>query len=159
VENLKSGLEVPMTTLRKHGISVLPVLFLFLALRPVALAQSRMSDDDVGRTMRNLKEDSQRFQSTFNSAISKSTVRKTSQEKEYKNLVKSFRDQAEAMLNAFQDKKKADTTLPGALDTAKRIDTVLASVQLGGNNTADWARCKSELKVLAEAFGMPSPGN
>ena len=106
-----------------------------------------MNDEDVERTMKNLKEDSQRFQSTFNSAISKSTVRKTSQEREYKNIVKTFRDQTEAMLNAFQDRKRADTTLPGVLDTAKRIDGVLRSVQLGENTTADRARCKAEITL------------
>jgi hypothetical protein len=135
------------------------VLFLFLLLGSAGSAQTRMNDEDVERTMKNLREDSQRFQSTFNSAISKSTIRKTSQEREYKNLVKTFRDQTEATLNAFQDKKRADTTLPGVLDTAKRIDGVLGSVQLGENTTADWARRKAELKALAEAFDMPYSGN
>jgi hypothetical protein len=148
-----------MTISRKNQISALPVLFPFLVLSPVAFAQTRMNDEEVERTMKNLKEDSQRFQSTFNSAISKSTVRKTSQEREYKNLVKSFRDQTEAMLNEFQDKKRADTTLPSALETAKRIDGVLGSVQLGENTITDWARCKAELKALAEAFDMPYSPN
>jgi hypothetical protein len=82
-----------MTISHKNQISALPVMFLFLVVSPVAFAQTRMNDEDVERTMKNLKEDSQRFQSTFNSAISKSTVRKTSQEREYKNIVKTFRDQ------------------------------------------------------------------
>jgi hypothetical protein len=148
-----------MTISHKNQISPLPVLCLFLLPGSAGSAQTRMNDEDVERTMKNLKEDSQRFQSTFNSAISKSTIRKTSQEREYKNLVKTFRDQTEAMLNAFQDRKRADTTLPGVLDTAKRIDGVLGSVQLGENTTGDWARCKAELKALAEAFDMPYSGN
>jgi hypothetical protein len=137
-----------MTISHKNQISPLPVLCLFLLPGSAGSAQTRMNDEDVERTMKNLKEDSQRFQSTFNSAISKSTVRKTSQEREYKNIVKTFRDQTEAMLNAFQDRKRADTTLPGVLDTAKRIDGVLRSVQLGEHD-----RRLGEMQSGTQGFG------
>jgi ABC-type enterochelin transport system substrate-binding protein len=115
-----------------------------------------MSDNDIENVMKNLKEVSKRFQSSFNSTISKSTIRKTSQEKDDKALVQSFRNQTEQMLKIFQDKHKADTTLPGVLSTAKQIDDVFASVHLGRSAASLWAKCKSELNILANQFNLPS---
>jgi hypothetical protein len=132
--------------------------FIFL-LAPSGLGQQRMTDKDIENTMKNLKEDSKRFQSSFNSAISKSTIRKTSQEKDDKALVKTFRTQTETMLKVFQDKKKADTTLPGVMSSASNIDRIFANVSISGSAKADWAKCKSEIDLLANAFQMPLPTN
>lgn len=144
-----------MSSLRKSQVAVFTVVSLVFLWVQLSSAQQRLSDKDVESTMKNLKEDSKRFQSSFNSAISKSTIRKTSQEKDAKTLVKTFQSQTETMLNVFQDKKKADTTLPGVLGTAKQIDGVLSSVSLGGTTVSDWAKCKAELNILANEFNMP----
>lgn len=138
----------------KIRTAILVLASLTLLFVQPGFAQQRMSDHDIENLMKNLKEDTQRFQSSFNSAISKSTIRKTSQEKEDKALVKSFRNQTETMLNIFQSKRKADTTLPGVLSTAKQIDAVFANVHLGGTAASDWSKCKSELNILANEFNM-----
>lgn len=134
------------------AVSALAVVFLLV--QP-SFAQQRMSDRDIQNVMKNLKEDSKHFQSSFNSAISKSTVRRTSQEKTYKALVQSYRNQTETMLNIFQNKRKADTTLPGVLSSAKEIDDVFIDVQMNGSARSDWNKCKSELAILADQFNMP----
>ena len=144
-----------MSNSRKYQTAALTACSLLFLLVQLSFAQQRLSDNDVESTMKNLKEDSKRFQSSFNSAISKSTIRKTSQEKDAKALVKSFQSQTETMLSVFQDKKKADTTLPGVMAAAKQIDGILSSVSLGGTAAADWAKCKSELSILANEFNMP----
>jgi hypothetical protein len=145
--------------LRKNRAAAVTVIALVLFLVPLSSAQQRLSDKDVESTMKNLKQDSKTFQSSFNSAISKSTIRKTSQEKDAKALVKSFQSQTETMLSVFQNKKKADTTLPGVLGSAKQIDGILASVSLGGTAVSDWAKCKAELNILANEFNMPAAAN
>jgi len=144
-----------MNNSRKYLVVALAVISLAFFLAPLCSAQQRMSDKDVESTMKNLKEDSKRFQSSFYSAVSKSTIRKTSQEKDAKALVKSFQGQTETMLRIFQDKKKADTTLPGVMDSARQIDGILTSVSLGGTTVSDWAKCKAELSILANEFNMP----
>lgn len=126
-----------------------------LLLVQPAFAQQRMSDRDIENIMKNLKNDSKRFESSFNSAISKSTIRKTTQEKNDKDLVKSFQDQTEKMLNIFQDKRTADTTLPGVLTSAKQIDDIFIDVHLNGSVKSDWSKCKAELAILAAQFNMP----
>jgi uncharacterized membrane protein YhiD involved in acid resistance len=148
-------LEDILSSLRKYQVAALAIFSLVFLLVPLSSAQQRLSDKDVESTMKNLREDSKRFQSSFNSSISKSTIRKTSQEKDAKALVKTFQSQTETMLHVFQDKKKADATLPGALGTAKQIDGVLSSVSLGGTTVSDWAKCKAELNILANEFNMP----
>jgi hypothetical protein len=62
---------------QKYLAAALIVFSLTFLVVPSSSAQQRMSDKDIENTMKNLKEDSKRFQSSFNSAISKSTIRKT----------------------------------------------------------------------------------
>ena len=131
-------------------------LCLFFSASPVS-AQARMNDKDVVNMMKNLVQDTKQFQSLFNSAISKSTIRKTSQEKDAKATVQSFRNQAGNMLQVFQSKKKADTTLPSVLDSSQKIDKWLADVPLNSSVTTQWAKVKAELATLSDQFNVPAP--
>jgi hypothetical protein len=124
---------------------------------PLVSAQTRMTDKDVVNLMKNLVQDTKQFQSLFNSAISKSTIRKTSQEKDAKATVQSFHNQTVSMLQTFQSKKKADTTLPIVLDSSQKIDKWLVDVPLNGSVTTQWAKVKSELATLSNQFNIPAP--
>ena len=61
------------------------------------LAQQRLNDKDVEETMKNLNEDAEQFRSQFDSAVSKSTIRNTDQEKQAKVLVEHFQKKTEDM--------------------------------------------------------------
>lgn len=126
---------------------------------PQVTAQARMSDKDVVNMMKNLVQDTKQFQSLFNSAISKSAIRKTSQEKDAKAVVQSFRNQAQNMLQVFQSKKKADTTLPIVLDSSQKIDKWLVDVPLSKTVMNQWAKVKSELSTLSEQFNIAAPAH
>ena len=121
-------------------------------------AQSRMSDQDVGRLMKNLKQDAKEFRDSFKSSIGKSTVRKTSAEKDAKALVEAFQKQTETMLKHFQDEKKADTELRTVLASADQIDSLLQRVSLDARTGADWGKVKAELDLIAKQFGMAPTG-
>src|SRR5262245_13845826 len=102
----------PREACMKFSSPKLAVLMLVLALCctlviPSATAQ-RLSDRDVEALLGNLKSDTKKFRSSFNSAVSKSTIRKTSQEKDAKALVERFQKQTESALDEFKDKKKLD---------------------------------------------------
>lgn len=88
----------------------------------LASAQGRMHDKDIEATMKNLREDAKKFRSSFKSAASTSTLRKTNQEKDAKALVQQFEKQTEAMLKQFTSKRKADPGLdkPGTCFSALR---------------------------------------
>jgi hypothetical protein len=136
------------------------VMALTMSLLPWARqvrAQQRMSDKDVENTMKNLTEDTRKFQSLFNSAVGKSTIRKTSQEKEAKNLVKSFRDQTDEMLKTFENNRQADASLRIVLNSASQIEKQMNDISLGGETSTQWSRIKSELATLSEQFNIPMP--
>jgi hypothetical protein len=74
-----------------------------------------MHDKDIQSLMKNLTEDATRFRSSFNAAVAKSTIRKTSQEKDAKALVAQFQKQTEGLLSQFKSTKKADGCRPWLL--------------------------------------------
>ena len=76
--------------------------FLFILQPPAARAQQRVSDKDMNRMMKNLRYDTKEFRSSFNHALGTSTIRKTSQAKNAKDLVTNFQGQVNAMLNRFK---------------------------------------------------------
>ena len=66
--------------------SLLTIALLLSAGAFSAAAQDRLSDKDVANMMNNLKNDAKNFRSVWNHALSKSTIRKTSREKDARNL-------------------------------------------------------------------------
>lgn len=134
---------------------VLTLLCVF-AMMPVAKAQSRLSDKDIDTTLRNLQEDTKQFRDMFNSAVKKSTVRKTSQEKDAKQMVKTFDQQLESTRRQFKSKHNVDGRLPAVLASRDKIDSFLSSVSLGDQTKSQWGRIKAQLDTLSKSFNMGS---
>jgi len=122
-----------------------------------ALAQSRLSDKDIESLMKNLEEDAKKFQSSFNSAVQKSTIRKTTQEKDAKALVERFTKQTQGMLNQFKSNRKADQALLSVQDSANQIDKLLSSTPMGDQTNNAWARVRTELNTLSRQIFPKSP--
>src|SRR6185312_10746409 len=102
-----------------------------LTVAPFAKAQSRVSDKDVASLMGNLKDDVKSFRPKFNDAVHKSSIRKTSKEKDAKNLVERLQKETESMQNQFKKTKKSDTELRVVMSTASQVDELVSSLQLG----------------------------
>jgi hypothetical protein len=122
----------------------------------VTRAQNRMSDKDVEATMKTLTEDAKSFRSAFDSSVGKSTIRKTSREKDAKAQVKSFENQTQTLLNQFKKKKQANDYLPSVLDTAGQIDGLLHDVQFDSATTMRWSKVRADLDQIAVAHGLPT---
>jgi len=142
--------EIVMRVLRSW------ICLLLLLPTPTFLssAQERLSDKDVEATMKNLKEDSKKFRKTFDSAVEKSTIRKTSQEKEAKGLSQQFEKQTEAMLNQFKDKKKADASLSTVLSTSEQLQKMMETAGISSQVSTDWSRVQTSLDTLAKEFNV-----
>jgi hypothetical protein len=67
-------------------LSFLILLVGMLVAGRFAVAQGRLSDKDLQRLMQNLKDDAQPFRQSFANALKKSTIRKTSREKDARAL-------------------------------------------------------------------------
>jgi hypothetical protein len=142
----------------RHLTACAAITLLLFSMNQVATvsAQGRMSDKDIEALMKNLKEDTKKFRSVFNSAVGKSTIRKTTQEKDAKAAAEHLEKQTESMLNQFQSKKKADG-LSSVLATSGQIDKVLTATPMGGETESQWSKVKTELKTLSQQFGVEAP--
>jgi hypothetical protein len=122
-----------------------------------APAQGRLSDKDLQRLMQNLKDDAQPFRQTFANALKKSTIRKTSREKDARALTDTFAKEASQALETFKHDPKADQQVKALVHTAAQIDPLVYSLQLDSLTTSQWERLRSELHQIAQAFAVPEP--
>jgi hypothetical protein len=120
-------------------------------------SQDRMNDKDLEKMFDNLKNDSKKFESAFDDGVEKSTIRKTSQEKEAKTQVESFRKQAEAALNKFKKDQHPETELAGLITSGTEIDKLLTTTPMGDKTDAAWAPVKKELSDIAVQFRKEFP--
>ena len=132
--------------------SLLTVALLLMVGTLSAAAQDRLSDKDVANMMNNLKNDAKNFRPVWNKALSKSTIRKTSREKDARNLATQFQNQTEGMLRQFQSNKTADQSLPLVQQTARSIEQVKSDVSLGPVVDQQWTKIRTELDQIAQAF-------
>jgi uncharacterized membrane protein len=121
---------------------------------PALHAQKRVSDKDVEALMKNLKEDSKSFRSNFESALKKSAIRHTSQQKEAKGLIDSFEKQTDSMLSDFKKTKKGDVAVENTISSAQQIEKLIYNLQLDRKTTSEWEKIRSELDQVSSAFGI-----
>lgn len=123
--------------MRKMGYAgVKAIAAMFAMLLPYALvrpahAQERLSDKDLEQRIKNVNSDIKTFHSTFNSAVGKTSIRKTTQEKDAKALVQNL------------------------LDSSNQIDKLLQSTQFDSATVGQWQKIKPQLKDIAVAFHVP----
>lgn len=130
-----------------------------LVLTSLAAAQtstlSRISDKDLETLMNNLKEDAKSFRPRFDSAIQKSTIRKTSQAKDAKNLASLLQRQTAALLNDFKKTKKGDAVL-NVLSSAGQIEKLVQDLSLDAQSMG-WDKVRADLVQVSKAFGITAP--
>jgi hypothetical protein len=139
------------------GYAAMTLFLLSFLSGATARAQSRLNDKDLARLMQNLSEDAQPFRQSFANALKKSTIRRTSQEKEGRRLSDAFAEQAKHMLETFKHKRKAENEVTAMVGTAGQIDALVYSLQLNPRITAQWEKLRTELHQVAGAFGVPEP--
>ena len=117
-------------------------------------AQQRMHDKDVTAAMTNLNEDAKKFRRAFDSAVSKSHVRKTSQEKDAKALSQQFEQQTGGMLSQFKKSKRADN-LPAVLSAAEKLEKSADSAGIAAQLAPLWTPIRANLDKLSAEFNIP----
>jgi hypothetical protein len=139
------------------GYAAMTLFLLSILSGATARAQGRLNDKDLARLMQNLSDDAQPFRQSFANALKKSTIRRTSQEKEASRLSDTFAEQAKHMLETFKHKRKAENEVTAMVGTAGQIDALVYSLQLNPRITAQWEKLRTELHQVAGAFGVPEP--
>jgi hypothetical protein len=137
------------------------IAFSVLVLTQLVVAQStsptpnRLSDKDLETVMSNLKADAKAFRPRFDSAIKKSSIRKTSQAKDAMNLASTFEKQTSTVLNEFKKTRKGDS-VPAMLSTAGQIEKIMTDVKLDPQTTG-WDKIRTDLSQVSNAFGIAPP--
>jgi hypothetical protein len=145
-----------MTRLHRSAalVAMLALLFPFISALP-ARAQERLSDKDLEQRIKNMNADIKKFRSIFNSSVSKTSIRKTTQAKDAKALVGNFQTQSNSLYETFKKTKKPDPYLQNCLDLSTKIDNLLQSTDFDANTTTQWAKIKPQFKDIAAAFHVP----
>jgi hypothetical protein len=120
-------------------------------------AQGRLSDKDLLRLMQSVKDDAQRFRQTFGDALKKSTIGKTSREKDARALADAFAKQTSSAVEAFKRDRKAEPQVTALIDTAAQIDPLVNSLHLTGQTSSQWEKLRLELHQISQEFGVPAP--
>jgi hypothetical protein len=139
------------------GCAAMTVFLLSILSGATARAQSRLNDKDMARLMQNLSEDAQPFRQSFANAVKKSTIRRTSQEREARGLADTFAREAKHAREAFRHKRKAESEVTAMVSTAGQIDALVYSLRLNPTVTAQWEKLRTELHLVAGAFGISEP--
>jgi hypothetical protein len=145
--------------MRLNRIVWIAACFVVLALAPFhsAQAQTRISDKDLERIMKNLREDSKDFRQAFDNSIRKSAIRNTSREKDAKVLAERFEKQSDEMWKHFKDSKNADTYVSPVVAVAGELDRLVYSLNLDSKTTLSWEKSRSELHQVANSYGITEP--
>lgn len=128
--------------------------FVVLQVTP-AQAQTRVNDKDMKALMRNLRDDAKSFRPQFDSAIRKSTIRKTSQAKDAKEQMKAFVKQTDDLLNRFNKDRNGQAEFTNVMNNAEQLDATIHSVGLGPEVRERWRKIRTEVHQLARAYGVP----
>jgi hypothetical protein len=139
------------------GFGFLVLLATVLGVSRPAVAQGRLSDKDLQRLLQNLKDDAQPFRQSFANALKKSTIRKTSTEKDARMLADSFAKQANSALETFKHNQKAEQAVTELVNTAAQIDPLVYSLQLNPQTTSQWEKLRTELHQIAQTYGITEP--
>ena len=126
-----------------------------LLATPRAQAQRRVNDHDMKALMKNLHEDSKSFRDAFDSAIQKSTIRKTSQAKDSRDQAKVLVKQTDHLLLRFQKDHNGEAEFNDVMTTAGQLDNTLHSVRLNDKVMDRWGKIRSEIRRIADAYGVP----
>jgi hypothetical protein len=118
------------------------------------LHAQRVSDRDVEAMMRNLHEDAKAFREGFDQDLKKSTIRKTSQEKDARKLAQDFEKQTGEMLDEFRKTKKGDVAVENTMNSAEELGRVVGRIQVSPKVSSQWEKVRAELSQVSSAFGI-----
>jgi hypothetical protein len=140
-----------------HLLLIFSFIFGFFAIlqAPSTQAQARVSDKDMEALIRNLRNDAKSFRPQFESAVHKSTIRNTSQEKETNDLAKIFAKQTDDLLNRFKKDRRGESEFNSAMASAEQIDNSVHSLALEPDVKRHWKKIRTELHQIANAYGVP----
>lgn len=111
----------------------------------VLFAQTTSAQENAGRLIKQLEDDSDRFSNSVTKALDKSKFDGTSTEDQLIRYVRDFEDSIDRLKKGY-DNRETTTYLAKEVQTRSRaIDKFIKKYPLGGNDATDWGTVRSDL--------------
>jgi hypothetical protein len=116
--------------------------------------QTTTAQEDLGRLLQQLEDDSDRFSNTVAKALDKSSYDGTAAEDEMVRYVRDFEDAIDRLKNAYDNRGDRVTHGKAVQTRAKAIDKFLKKNSLGDTVATDWGTVRADLLRLARALNI-----
>ena len=107
---------------------------------------------NVREIIRDLETDTDRFKSSLDRALDHSRLNGSRAEDEINDFVKRFEEATDRLRDRAEDRQAAPGLTREVLNRGRSINAFMRSHRLGGDAESDWARVRSDLNRLANAY-------
>lgn len=114
----------------------------------------RLNDKEVGKIIKRIEQQSDRFKSSLDSALDKSRFNGTNREDDINSFVKDFYEQTKNLHDRFDHHKSTAPDVQSVLDRAARIDDFMRRNRLSPRVQEDWSTLKTYLDELSTAYNV-----
>ena len=107
---------------------------------------------NVRAIIRQLETDTDAFKSSLDSALDRSSINGSRAEDEINAYVKQFEEATDRLRDRSEDQQYAPNAAREVLNRGRSINVFMRSNRLGGRAESDWARVRSDLNRLSNAY-------
>ena len=111
-----------------------------------------MSDGDLERLLRNLRDHSRLFQLSLENALKRGTISRTSRARNAEQLADAFERGSEALLNDFIRTKRGEDKLRSLQRPAQQMHTFVNTYKPSRQVAARWSRIEADLQQIRSAY-------
>jgi hypothetical protein len=133
-------------------------IFIMMGLLAFALLWGgqaiKAQEEDVGRLLQELENNTDRFSKSFDNALDNSQLNGTSTEGEITRFVHQFEDSIDHLKKLYDDRKDTAIAASESLSRAKAIDKVMRKYKLDATAQTDWQSVKDTIKRLAKDYNL-----
>ena len=138
----------------RGGIPCLALAALLFGWSGTAAGQQRLSDKELEKVLNSLKGHAGKFSGAFKQDLSKSSIHKTTEEKEAKELADQFPKQIDELKKQFKNKKKAGPAFAAVSQTYTRLNGYMGKVTPTAKTTEAWNKVNVEMNRINQAFAI-----
>ena len=136
-------------------------IFLLIALATIlptvtgnTQPQRRWYRGNVREIIRQLESDTDRFKSSLDSALDRSTINGSRAEDEINEAVKRFEEATDRLRDRSEDREYAPNLAREVLNRGRSINGFMRTHRLGGRAESDWAIVRGDLNRLANSYNI-----
>ena len=107
---------------------------------------------NVRAIIRQLETDTDAFKSSLDSALDRSSLNGSRAEDEINGYVKQFEEATDRLRDRSEDREYAPNAAREVLNRGRSINVFMRNNRLGGSAESDWARVRSNLNRLSNAY-------